>query len=119
MTREPYKHKYAATPATIAAASTALEVQDAVNMRAIVASMLDHMDAMRHEKSTSYPNGICGDLLQNHPVIILFIDKLSSLARMQDGSDQSYVGKRISESYDACHNLSMSQDTKELEVYPL
>ena len=122
MPREPYKHKYAATPATVAAASVALEVQDAVNMRAIVSTMLKHMDTMRNEPSAQYPYGINGDLLQNHPVVILFLDKLNSLARIQgvqEGIDYSYIDKRISESYDACHDLSMSQDTKEFEVYPL
>lgn len=57
------------------AASDAIEVQDAVNMIAVVGSFHRHLKAMRE-------TGMSGDELNNHPVTICFISKLSSLCRM-------------------------------------
>ena len=56
------------------AASEAIEVQDAVNMIAVVGSFHRHLKAMRE-------TGMAGDELNNHPVTICFASKISSLCR--------------------------------------
>lgn len=50
------------------AASNAIEVQDAVNVIAVVGSFHRHLKSMRE-------TGMSGDELNNHPVTICFISK--------------------------------------------
>ena len=57
------------------AASDAIAVQDAVNLIAVVGCFHRHLKAMRE-------TGMSGDELNNHPVTICFISKLSSLCRL-------------------------------------
>ena len=57
------------------AASDANEVQDGVNIIAIVGAFHRHLIAMRD-------SGVCGDRLNNHPVTIAFVSKLNSLCRL-------------------------------------
>lgn len=51
-----------------------MQMQDAVNLRAITAAMLKHMDKLREI-------GIQGDLLNNHPAVLGFVSKLNCLTR--------------------------------------
>jgi hypothetical protein len=62
------------------AAKDANEVQDGVNLIAIVGCFHRHLLAMRD-------SGVCGDALNNHPVSIAFISKLNSLCRLTDGRE--------------------------------
>ena len=57
------------------AASDAVQVQDAVNLTAIVGAWQRHLLAMHRA-------GICGDDLINHPINLAFVSKLNSLCRM-------------------------------------
>ena len=57
------------------AASDAVQVQDAVNLTAIVGAWHRHLLAMHRA-------GTCGDNLINHPVSLAFTSKLNSLCRM-------------------------------------
>lgn len=62
------------------AAKDANEVQDGVNLIAIVGAFHRHLLAMRD-------SGICGDNLINHPVIIAFVSKLNALCRLTEGRE--------------------------------
>jgi len=62
------------------AASDAREVQDGVNIIAIIGAFHRHLVTMRD-------SGICGDRLNNHPVSIAFVSKLNSLCRMTNGRE--------------------------------
>ena len=62
------------------AASDAREVQDGVNIIAIIGAFHRHLVAMRD-------SGICGDKLNNHPVSIAFVSKLNSLCRLTNGRE--------------------------------
>lgn len=62
------------------AAKDANEVQDGVNLIAIVGCFHRHLLAMRD-------SGICGDNLNNHPVSIAFTSKLNALCRLTDGRE--------------------------------
>ena len=57
------------------AAADAVQVQDAVNIVAIVGAFHRHLLAMHRA-------GTCGDNLINHPVSLAFTSKLNSLCRM-------------------------------------
>ncbi len=57
------------------AAADAVQVQDAVNLTAIVGAWHRHLLAMHRD-------GTCGDNLINHPVSLAFTSKLNSLCRM-------------------------------------
>ena len=58
-----------------AAAKDAVQVQDAVNLVAIVGCFHRHLLALRHK-------GTSGEDLLNHPVSLAFVSKLNSLCRM-------------------------------------
>jgi len=62
------------------AAKDANEVQDGVNLIAIVGCFHRHLIAMRD-------SGVCGDRLNNHPATIAFISKLNSLCRLDSGRE--------------------------------
>ena len=62
------------------AASDAREVQDGVNLIAIVGAFHRHLLAMRDA-------GVCGDRLINHPVCLAFVSKLNALCRLNDGRE--------------------------------
>ena len=62
------------------AASDAREVQDGVNLIAIVGCFHRHLVAMRD-------SGVCGDRLNNHPVTIAFVSKLNALCRLTNGRE--------------------------------
>jgi hypothetical protein len=62
------------------AARDANEVQDGVNLIAIVGCLHRHLIAMRD-------NGVCGDRLNNHPVSLAFISKLNALCRLTEGRE--------------------------------
>ncbi|MCH7685322.1 MAG: hypothetical protein IH899_01340 [Planctomycetes bacterium] len=57
------------------AATDAVQVQDAVNLTAIVGAFHRHLLALHRA-------GTCGDNLINHPVSLAFVSKLNSLCRM-------------------------------------
>ena len=57
------------------AAADAVQVQDAVNLTAIVGAFHRHLLALHRA-------GTCGDDLINHPVSLAFTSKLNSLCRM-------------------------------------
>ena len=57
------------------AAADAVQVQDAVNIVAIVGAFHRHLLALHRV-------GTCGDNLINHPVSLAFTSKLNSLCRM-------------------------------------
>jgi len=58
-----------------AAAIDAVEVQDAVNLVAIVGSLHEHLINLGR-------NGMDGNMKNNHPVTLAFLSKLNSLCRM-------------------------------------
>jgi hypothetical protein len=62
------------------AARDANEVQDGVNIIAIVGAFHRHLLAMRD-------SGICGDNLNNHPVPIAFVSKLNALCRLTEARE--------------------------------
>ena len=62
------------------AASDAREVQDGVNLIAIIGAFHRHLVAMRD-------SGVCGDRLNNHPVTIAFTSKLNALCRLTNGRE--------------------------------
>ena len=57
------------------AAADAVQVQDGVNIVAIVGAWHRHLLAMHRDET-------CGDNLINHPVSLAFTSKLNSLCRM-------------------------------------
>ena len=63
------------TEAERQAAADANAIQDAVNLVAVVGCFYRHLMALRR-------SGVCGDNLNNHPVSLAFVSKLSSLTRM-------------------------------------
>jgi hypothetical protein len=62
------------------AVKDANEIQDGVNLIAIVGCFHRHLIAMRD-------SGVCGDNLNNHPVSLAFISKLNALCRLADGRE--------------------------------
>jgi hypothetical protein len=62
------------------AAHYAAEVQDGVNMIAIVGCFHRHLIAMRD-------SGVCGDNLNNHPASLAFISKLNALCRLTNSRE--------------------------------
>ena len=62
------------------AAKDANEVQDGVNLIAIVGAFHRHLLAIRD-------SGVCGDRLINHPVALAFVSKLNALCRLTDGRE--------------------------------
>lgn len=64
-----------ADPVQQQAAADAAQVQDAVNLVAIVGCFHRHLLALSR-------SGTCGDDLINHPVSLAFVSKLNSLCRM-------------------------------------
>ena len=91
------------------AAEFACEVQDGCNGRAILASLLRHLDQMRAENMGT-------DLTNQHPVTIAVVDKLSSLAVVQDLSGEA--SDRIRSAHAACDRLRQGLEI-EWEVLPL
>jgi hypothetical protein len=62
------------------AAHYANEVQDGVNLIAIVGCFHRHLIAMRD-------SGVYGDKLNNHPVTLAFISKLNALCRLNNSRE--------------------------------
>jgi hypothetical protein len=91
------------TEAVRKAAAFALEIQDAVNFRALVAHWLDHIDAMRKAGADS-------DTINNHPSTLVVLSKLNSLARMTQDRENA--------AWNACRVLQEGKQT-EYEVIPL
>jgi hypothetical protein len=58
------------------AACNAINIQDAVNLRAIVAQLLEDIDSMRKAA------GLDGNDVNNHPVVLAYMSKLVSLTRL-------------------------------------
>lgn len=87
--------KYEAGPKTIAAAKDAIQCQDACNMSGVVHSMSRHMTAIREEQ----PMGT--DDLNRHPVVVLFADKIASLANVQNLGNSAFA-----DAMDGCRALS-------------
>jgi hypothetical protein len=59
------------------AARDANAVQSACNLVAIIGAFQRHILALREAR-------VCGDDLNNHPVVLAFVSKLNSLCRMTD-----------------------------------
>jgi hypothetical protein len=85
------------------AARCAVEVQDAVNLIAIINAWLQHSKALRDA-------GANGDLLNNHPVTLAFVSKLNSLCRLN--SDREF------KAHELCSRLA-NGETTEYDVIPL
>jgi len=86
------------------ASQTACDVQDAVNLIAIVGTWHRLLKELREA-------GCCGDDLNNHPVSLAFVSKLKSLTRIeQDGREFAAL--------DAVEHLAAGEDV-EYEVIPL
>lgn len=85
------------------AASDAIAVQDAVNMIAVAGSFHRHLKSMRE-------NGMSGDEINNHPVTICFISKLSSLCRI--------TADREANAFESIQKLAIGE-TVEYEVIPI
>jgi hypothetical protein len=90
-------------PAVKKAAQDANDVQDAVNLIAIVGCFHRHLMALRQ-------TGLCGDDLNNHPVSLAFTSKLNSLCRM--------TTEREMAAFSAIDKLSEGKSV-EYEVFPL
>ena len=97
--------------ATQRAADFACQVQDACNGRAILASLLRHLDAIR-----AGDDAVVGDLRNQHPVLIAVIDKLASLARTQNISGDE--GNRIVDAHSACDRLRRGEAV-DWELFPI
>ena len=69
----------------------ALQVQDACNLRAIVASWLRELDAIRLA-------GVYGEALDHHPATRAFISKLNQLSNLSD--------KTEGEAFDQCFDIA-------------
>lgn len=63
-------------------AQKVLDMQGAVNLRAITSSMVAQMDELRAV-------GITGDLLNNHPTVLAFVSKLNSLTRFDSSREMA------------------------------
>lgn len=85
----------------------ALQVQDASNPNGVVNSLANEvMPAIRRESGYQQQGT---PYLANHPALILFLDKLNSMAGLQSIGDQrSY--DRISAAYTLCHQLENMGD---------
>ncbi len=97
--------------ATQRAADFACQIQDACNSRAILASLLRHLDEMR-----AADDAVVGDLRNQHPVLIAVLDKLASLANVQNISGDE--GNRIIDAHVACDRLRSGKDV-EWEIFPI
>ena len=97
--------------ATQRAAEFAVQVQDAVNSRPIIASLLNHLDAMRAADVS-----VVGDLRNQHPVLIAVLDKLASLARTQNILGEE--GNRVMDAHAACDRLRRGEPV-EWELFPI
>jgi hypothetical protein len=87
-------------------AEIALSVQDACNTLAVTNEWSRRLAVINDTHDW--------DTARQHPATVLFIDKLSSLARCQVGIG----GVRVSEAYDACERLRDGLEV-EWEVTPL
>ena len=86
-----------ADEATRKAASDAVLAQNACNGRALLGSLVEHLDTMLNEGT---------DIRNQHPVTITFLDKLASLAYTQNFTE------RVSKAHAACQELSDGQDVE-------
>lgn len=86
-----------------AAAVCALDVQDAVNIVAVVGAFHRHLVALQR-------SGVSGDNLINHPIAIAFTSKLNSLCRVSPD--------READAFDALARLER-RETTEYEVISL
>lgn len=93
-----------ADEATQQAARNAAAVQDAVNLRAIVAQLLEDIDSMRRTA------GLDGNGVNNHPVVLAYVSKLNSLCRMTTEREMAAL--------QAIDQLAQGQDV-ECEVLPI
>jgi len=101
---EPHIWTIEPDEATREAASDACFVQDAVNGRAVLASLVRHLDAM--------PD-LDGDRKNQHPVTIAYLDKMLSLARAQGHCDE-----RTNAAHVACEKLRKGEPVEWL-IYPI
>ena len=104
--------------ATVKAAQNALQVQDAVNSQAVINSLQRDITAMKQNAEYICDGDVFNldtDTINQHPVVILYLSKLCSLAR--------YTGEgeftRFSEAYAACQALSKEQHPEKFTIYPL
>ena len=97
----------AATPtgqAERAACETAWEIQDACNLRALLAAWLEHIDMIAA--------GLDGDEINSHPSTLAFLSKLNSLTHMNP--------RRESAALNVCREVARGRETDmEYEVIPL
>lgn len=86
------------TEINIAATRDALACQDASNASGVARLMVRHMSAILNEsRNTQFVN--------QHPAIILFLDKMTSLSRSQGIS-----GLRINQAWDVCEKIKAGQE---------
>ncbi len=95
---------FQADDATQQAARNAAAVQDAVNLRAIVAQLLEDIDSMRKAACLD------GNDVNNHPVVLAYVSKLNSLCRMTTEREMAAL--------QAIDKLARGEDV-ECEVLPL
>lgn len=79
------------------------DVQDAVNITAIVGAFHRHLQALREA-------GCGGDELNNHPMTLAFTSKLNSLCRLDT--------MREANAFNACDRVAQGESV-EYEVIPL
>ena len=106
--------------ATVKAAQNALQVQDAVNSQAVINSLQRDITAMKQNAEYICDGDVFNldtDTTNQHPVVILYLSKLCSLARCDDGGDVSF--QRFSDAYAACHKLAKGEPTEPYTIYPL
>lgn len=102
------------TPINTNAAIQALQCQDAVNGLAVAAAMADWMSKVKNCWSDGgQPEpGPSTDVINQHPVMIMFLTKLAHLARYEQDS------KRLGQAQDACEKLAAGHPV-EWEITPL
>lgn len=108
---------------TSKAAKDALEYQDACNGTGVLHSLSRHFTAMRSEsmytgineqgEATNYK--LDTDTCNQHPVMILFLDKLTSLANIKDNSES---WQDVDLALDACNLLADGKSAEWTIVRP-
>jgi hypothetical protein len=97
-------------------AQDALAIQDAVNYGAIARCLVRHLDKIgvcKVKWNDRVEGTVGGDSQMKHPCVVLFTDKLASLAGVQSFGTDAY-----SNAYQACRLLSEGQNAT-IQITPI
>jgi len=95
--------------AIMTAAQFAVDVQDACNGRAVLSALVRHLDAIQNRG---------GDFRNQNPVTIAVLDKMASLAHIQNLTISSAEDKRVDAAHEACRELAEGKSV-EWEIFPI